>query len=189
MDTVFLVDQVRQGHEVRKHQEQLYARVRGEILPRIERRLSASIRARMDAEDVLHEAFLRAMRSIDVFRPETDRAFYAWVYSIAKNLLIDVSRRRSFLNARLQAGEERGGPRASRVAAPDSQPATAADRREWIETMLEKLRAEDVAIIRLHKLEERSFEEIATEQGRTPGAVQRQYSRAIQRFREAVEKC
>lgn len=46
-----------------------------------------------DAEDVCQEAFLKAFKGIQNFKG--DSAFYTWIYRIAHNLIIDMSRKAS----------------------------------------------------------------------------------------------
>jgi RNA polymerase sigma factor (sigma-70 family) len=187
MDTLRLIDNVRRGRDVDSSVEALYVRAREVLLPRIERRITGNLRTRVDADDVFHDAFLRALGSLEVFEPAGENAFYAWIYSIAKNRLIDLSRRRSVANAHFVQGESAIGPHASRIADLRRTAASVLLRRERIDGVLSRLRIEDAAIIRLHQLEEKSFEEIATLWEKTPGAIQRMFSRAVARFREIVE--
>jgi RNA polymerase sigma-70 factor, ECF subfamily len=105
--------------------EALYARVRrgdmrafDELYARYASRLYgflfSILRSRADAEDVFHEAFMRALDGRDVeLRPG---GFRAWLYRIARNCALNVLRSR-----------ERG---ARAVAAiPEAEPAARADER------------------------------------------------------------
>ncbi len=77
----------------------------------------------------------------------------------------------------LVTGED-SGPRASQVVARPGTPESQLLRADLIEILLGRLKERDAEIIRLRELESRSFEEIARLWGKTPGAVQRAFSRA-----------
>ncbi len=182
MNTLELVDNIRSGHDARRAEEQLYTKVQGELLPRIQRRITGRVRSRLDPEDVLHEAFLRAMGALDLFQLRSESAFYAWVYRIARNLLVDQAKRRSVDAVHLAAGENERGPRASQVKALQRRPESLLQGRDLIEFLLGRLEARDAELIRQHKLEEQSFAQIAKKYDKTPSAVQRSYSRAWRRL-------
>jgi RNA polymerase sigma factor (sigma-70 family) len=184
MEVLELLGKLRTDPGCRQAQEELYLCVRQGVLPYLSSRISAKLKARVDPEDVLHDAYLRVLGALDVFHPTTERAFLAWVYQIAKNLLIDCTRRRS-LAARRFAGSASsiGGVRASGIVSPDRGPQSSIERRDWIEGALRRLDETEAQVIRQRGLEGKSFEDIAASSGRTPGAVQRMYSRAIERLR------
>lgn len=178
METLELIRRIRAGQDVRDSQEALYSRVRLVLLDRLGNRISGRVRARLDSEDVLHEAFIRAMGALDLFDPRSEEAFFAWIYTIARNLILDQSKRRSVGAVHFAAGEDEHGPRASRVEAHIRRPESLLLRREQIESLLGRLKPREAEIIRLHRLEGLSFAEIAQRWGKTPGAVQRAFSRA-----------
>lgn len=154
-------------------------------MPKIRARIPPRLRPRLDEEDVLHEAFLRAFESIHTFRPSREDSFPAWVYRIAKNLITDVSRRRSAAALHFSRDEDQKGPRASEIAPPRRpSPETRFREREWIEVVLTKLPEKEAEVIRRRSLLGSSFEEIADSWKKTPGTVQRFFSRAWHRFRE-----
>ena len=51
------------------------------------------VRNEAEAEDVTSDVFMRALRAIPKYEPR--QAFLAWLYRIARNLIIDRSRRRA----------------------------------------------------------------------------------------------
>jgi RNA polymerase sigma factor (sigma-70 family) len=179
-----LVEKIRAGIDVRRSEQDLYLLVRHALLARLEEKIPARLQPRLDAEDVLHEAFLRALKALHRYRPTGEDSFLGWVYCIGKNLILDHNKRRSVAVVRF-AGPEEKGPRASgifqrRSTSSESRIA----RAEWIETLLAKLEKREAEVIRLRGLEGKSFEEIAALWGKSPGAVQRFYSRAWRRFRD-----
>jgi len=64
-------------------------------------RIHAYVRYRVhrqqDAEDIIAEVFLKAMRRIGSFRWRHENSFAAWVFRIAHNLIVDYYRRRERL--------------------------------------------------------------------------------------------
>ena len=52
------------------------------------------VRSQQDAEDIIAEVFLRALRGLEGFTWSHDNAFAAWLFRIAHNLLVDHYRRR-----------------------------------------------------------------------------------------------
>ncbi|MEM7231036.1 MAG: sigma-70 family RNA polymerase sigma factor [Planctomycetota bacterium] len=188
METIELVEKILAGEDVQSSQDELYRRVRQTLLSRIDRKLPARLRSKLDTEDILHDAFLRAMRGLKLFEAKNEKAFFAWVYSIAKNLLIDSCRRRSVDNVHFAQGEDQDAPRASQVVAERRRPESLLQKREWVHSILSQLREKDAEVIRLHKLDGLSFAQIAERWGKTPGAVQRFYSRAAKQFRDTANR-
>jgi RNA polymerase sigma-70 factor (ECF subfamily) len=75
------------------------------------------VRNEAEAEDVTSEVFMRALRAIPKYEPR--QAFLAWLYRIARNAVIDRSRRRA---SRQQVSFEDAlaHPNADQVVNPDS---------------------------------------------------------------------
>ncbi|MHB8631170.1 MAG: RNA polymerase sigma factor [Candidatus Limnocylindria bacterium] len=75
------------------------------------------VRNEAEAEDVTSEVFMRALRAIPQYEPR--QAFLAWLYRIARNAVIDRSRRRA---ARQQVSFEDAlaHPGADHVVNPDA---------------------------------------------------------------------
>ena len=188
MKALELLSEIRQGHRVRECQAELYLKVRALLLPRIEWKMTAKVRPRMDPEDVLDEAFLRGMSALDLFRGTTEKAFFSWMYTIAKHVLLDQSRRRSLAALRFAAAEGDTGPRPSQVRDARGRAESMFLRQDWLESLLGRLKEKEAQVLRLHKLQGLSFEEIAEKWHSTPGAVQRFYSRAWQKLSELKDR-
>jgi len=75
------------------------------------------VRNEAEAEDVTSDVFMRALRAIPKYEPR--QAFLAWLYRIARNAVIDRSRRKA---ARQQVSFEDAlaHPNADRVVNPDA---------------------------------------------------------------------
>ncbi len=188
MEVFELIGRIQRGEDARDAQEKLYHLVRNEILHLIRQRIPHRLKPRLDAEDVLDEAFLRSIKSLDRFKPSFEKSFYAWVYTISKNIIRDQSVRRSAAAFHFTRGEEEGGPRESKIIDELSGPATQILRHDLVESYLDKLRDREAEVIRLHRLEGKSFHEIALFWNKTPGSVQRFFSRSWSRFLKIVKE-
>ena len=62
------------------------------------------------AQDVVQEAFLAVWRQSNSFRPDKGSA-RAWLFSIVRHRVIDVTRGRTFINERMSLGEINFEPR------------------------------------------------------------------------------
>jgi RNA polymerase sigma-70 factor, ECF subfamily len=188
MTVVELIEDIRAGRNVKSAEESLYSILRAVLLFRLERKIPSHLRSRLDAEDVLHDAFLRAMQALDRFVPKNDQSFVAWVYRIAKNSLLDAGDRRSAIIPHFVGGDERKGPRESQVIDAGARATGVYRLHEWCEWALDRLSPEDREIVRLREIDGRSYEEIAEASGSTPAAVRQRHSRAMQKLREIVAR-
>jgi RNA polymerase sigma factor (sigma-70 family) len=179
-----LVEQVRKDPASRAAQEELYALIRARLLDRLQGKIPPKARSRLDAEDVLHTAFLKGLASLDAFEMRGEQSFLGWIYRIGKNHILDVVHRRSAAAVRFGGEENGAGPRASQVRSRETRHTARLANREWSESMLRKLKPQEEELVRKHLYLGHSFDEIAREEGRTSGAVQRAFSRAVCRLRE-----
>jgi len=178
-----LIERIRSGQDVKRSEEELYSLVSEALLRRLREKIPARLNCRLDAEDVLNEAFLRALGALKTFRPSKEDSFLAWVYQIGKNLIADHNKRRSVMAVHFATEEGQKGPRESQIV-PRHPRRVESElvRRDWIESILCQLQEKEAEVIRLRSLHGYSFEEIAKSWNKTPGAVQRFYSRAWHRF-------
>jgi RNA polymerase sigma factor (sigma-70 family) len=183
-----LIDEIRAGRDVRAAQEKLYALVRQGLLARLDRRIPAHLRSRLDAEDVLHDAFLRSLGALDRFIPKDERSFLTWVYCIAKNAIINAAGRHSAIVQHFARDGDLGGPRESRVMALGTSPTESLRVRDFCGRVLEELDARERDVLHLRHFEGRSYEEIAEAWGMTPAAVRQCHSRALRNARAIAER-
>jgi RNA polymerase sigma-70 factor (ECF subfamily) len=133
------------------------------------------------AEDLAGEVFVRMVEKIDGFTYR-GRPLLAWLYTIARNLLVDHQRQQAQTNhqpldERLVAGE----------ASPQEVTAQSLNR-DCLARALRHL-TEDQQLVILHKLlEGRSNAEVADLLGKTEGAIKSLQHRALASLRRAVLK-
>lgn len=178
-----LIEKIQSGQDVKRSEEELYSLVSQALLQRLREKIPPRLNCRIDAEDVLNEAFLRALGALKRFRPSKEDSFLAWVYRIGKNLIADHNKRRSVMAVHFATEKGQRGPRESQIVPRHPRKVESElVRRDWIESILGQLQDKEAEVIRLRSLHGYSFEEIAASWQKTPGAVQRFYSRAWQRF-------
>ena len=184
MTTLELIERIRSGQDVQLPQEELYKIVRQRSLARLGQKIPPRLQGRLEAEDVLHNAFLKAMAALGGFHPKHENSFTAWVYRIAKNHILDAAGRKSVGAVAFIGSEGELGSSLSAVARKGTRFTSVYRRQEWIDAILAKLEPREAEVIRLRDLESRSYEEIAQLFRSTPGAVQRFHSRALKKVRE-----
>jgi len=143
------------------HLEQTYRRERGRLLAFIRSRVpDASL-----AEDLLHEVFLGAVRSLNAAQPIDN--LLAWLYRAARNRIVDLYRRRRRTVSLEQADEE--GVTLHELIASSGLGAEDELLRASIEEALEQALAELPAAQRevfiAQEVEGRTFRELAEQSG------------------------
>jgi RNA polymerase sigma-70 factor (ECF subfamily) len=148
------------------------------------RHLQAFLRARR-AEDpaaVTNETFRRAFDGLDRFEGTTQGQFRAWVFAIARNLLIDEQRQKS------------RRPDLVLLAEPTDLPATG-DLEEQVITgldeeaaraLLDDLPPDQREVLLLRIIAELSTDEVAEMLGKRPGAVRALQMRGLRRLRRLL---
>jgi len=133
------------------------------------------------AQDLAAEVFVRLVERIDSFSYR-GRPILAWLYTIARNLLIDYQR---------QQAKALALPLNEQLVAPNVGPAEEVDRgltRECLVRSLQHLTEEQQRVI-IHKLlEGRSNAEVADLMDKTEGAIKSLQHRALASLRRAMRK-
>ncbi|MBA3737232.1 MAG: sigma-70 family RNA polymerase sigma factor [Actinobacteria bacterium] len=125
------------------------------------------------AEDVTSETFLRAWTALPDYR-DTGAPFVAWLYGIARHIVVDELRRRS-----------RTEPRAEIDAGQVEQPH---DDRLTLASALDDLPDEQRQILELKFFLGLTNDEVGAALGKTPGAVNTQQWRALQALRKMMPR-
>jgi RNA polymerase sigma-70 factor (ECF subfamily) len=166
-------------------------RLRTMIAFRMDPRLSS----RIDASDVVQEAFIEAHRLLDDYLKQKPIPFYPWLRQIALNRLIDLHRRHLLAKRRSVLREE-----APIQALPDASVYSLADQflgsatspsgqiareeqRAQVYAALLQLKQQDRELLVLRYLEKLSNAEIAAVLGISEGAVKVRHFRALERLR------
>ncbi len=187
-DLLGLLVDLREDRNSQAAQEEMYLLVRESLLDPLQRRVTGSLQPRLDAEDILHDAYLRVLGGISAVEFPSQKAFLGWVWRIARNLMIDQAKRRSAAAFRLDAGASDRGVEAQEVLSRKKRVESTVCRADWIESILLRMKLREAEVIRLRWIRALSYEEIGREWKKTPVAVKRLYARAWKTFREFARK-
>jgi len=178
-----LIEAIRKGETreygkiVEKYQGRIYATLVG-ILGQAE-----------DARDLTQDVFIRAYRKLDRFQGQS--SLYTWLYRIAVNAAIDVSRKRK-KEKTVHANDDKGG--LDVLLAHQERPKntySVSERREIRERVLEamdSLPAHHRAVIIMREIEGYTYTEIAETLGIRTGTVMSRLHNARDKVRSILEK-
>ena len=151
------------------------------------------VRDAAQAEDLLQETFLRLIKGADAY--EKQAKFTTWLYTIARNLCVDASRRGKHRKAAsLDApinGEEDGAALIDLVAGGGPAVDRQAISRELavrIRRAVEALPDEQREIFLLREVNDLQFNEIAEIVGVPENTVKSRMRYALEKLREALEE-
>jgi RNA polymerase sigma-70 factor, ECF subfamily len=139
-----------------------------------------------DAEDIVQDAYLRALRYFDGYRGEGEASARAWLLAIVRNTA-HTSRRRRRVDALTTEFDETEHSH----AAVNDQAEGAQERRDAKETLtraLDRLAPEFREVIVLRELQGLSYKEISEVAGVPVGTVMSRLSRARARLQEALRE-
>jgi len=134
-----------------------------------------------DAQDVVQEAYLRALRFFDGFRGGDPRA---WLLSIVRNACYDWLRKNQAFDAATEFDEEIHSGE-SGAASPEALLLQRADSH-LLQRALEELPVKFREVLVLRELEGLSYKEIADVAGIPLGTVMSSLARARQRLRQTL---
>jgi len=168
-----LVARVRAGDD--RAFEELYRRYNAMIVAFVRGR----IRDAAAAEDVAQDAFTSALRRLR--RTDSEIAFRAWIYEIARNASIDFHRRRSRVSeVSIDAGAPMAPADSARLVGAITPDACVLGRErfEHLRGALEELSETHNRVIVLRELEGLSYNEIGERMALSPSAVESTLFRA-----------
>ncbi len=169
----------------REEFERLFEQAAGRLLLFVELRLGAALRERVEAQDVLQEAFLNGFAAFGAEAPRDARGFAAWMCRIVETTLLGLhdhfaARKRTppgevaRITAILDSARARGtGPMTA---------AGRADEHERLRQALGALPDEQREPILHRFFADLDVEAIATRMGRSPSAVRRLLAKATARL-------
>ena len=192
-----LLGRVRQGDE--NAFAELFERHRDRLRRMVAFRMDRRLHGRLDASDVVQEAFLDARARLHHFVAKPLESFSVWLRLIASQRLIDLHRAHIGAQGRSVAREQRrpaGRPIdattaciAAELVADCASPSEAAMRveiAEKLEDALDLMDPVDREVIALRHFEELSNSEVAEVLAIEPSAASKRYVRALRRFRELL---
>ena len=178
---------------------ELFAACRDRLKRMVRLRLDRRLQGRLDASDVLQEAFLDVRKKAADFAAKPEMPAYLWLRLITAERLLILHRQHLGAQMRDAAQEvslARGGlPAASthslanlllgRLTSP-TQAAIRAERQHRLQEALNLMDALDREVLALRHFEELTNGEVATVLGLTKSAASNRYIRALKRLKEIL---
>lgn len=178
----------------------LFAHYRQRLWRIVTFRMDQRLTGRVDADDVLQEAWLDAEKRIQHFLRDSPESFFIWLRLIVNQTLIDIHRRHLGTQAR-DARRDRsltGGWSAASTSVSlshmllghltsPSQAALRAELSEQLNVALEGMGDLDREVLALRHFEELTNSETARALGISEQAASLRYVRAIARLRKILE--
>lgn len=140
------------------------------------------VRSREEAEDLTQQTFERALKAYKRFDPER-ASEKTWLFTIARNLIIDAYRRSGGDEAELEAELEAGPPQLS-TTEPEQAPGLGPDPE--LARALSRLSDRDREVIALRFGGDLKGTEIAELTGLSLANVQQILSRSLRRLRDEL---
>jgi RNA polymerase sigma-70 factor (ECF subfamily) len=177
----------------------LFAACRDRLKRMVRLRLDRRLRGRLDASDVLQEAFLDVQKKAPEFAAKPDMPAYLWLRLVTAERLLILHRHH--LGAQMRDADRevslcRGGPPAAsthslanlllgRLTSP-SQAAGRAERQLWLQDALNGMDPTDREVLALRHFEELSNAETAEVLGLSKTAASNRYIRALKKLKELL---
>jgi RNA polymerase sigma-70 factor (ECF subfamily) len=165
------------------------------VLARVQ--IGRRLQGKVDASDVVQEAFLGAYRDFTQFRGTTEQEFLGWLRQVLASVLANLvrryhgtQRRDVRLERELAVELEQSSQALDRnLVAKQSSPSQQASSREQAVLLagaLARLPEEWRELLILRHLEGLTFPEVAQRLGRTVDSVKKQWPRALAGLRQAL---
>ena len=169
----------------------LLAECRGYLLHIAVERLDPSLQSKANPSDLVHETLLEAYRDFTQFRGGCEAEWLAWLRRLLIHNLANFERR--YLGTAMRCAHrevslaDRGVAEGVPALAPSpSSKVMAGERASALERGLTQLPDDYRRVILWHHREGLPFDEIGNRLGRSPDAVRRLWSRAVDRLQELL---
>lgn len=163
-------------------------------------RLHPQLQGRIDADDVLQDAWLRAIDRIDSFLRDAATSPFLWFRTIVSQTLVDLHRfhmgaqkrsaAREFSINRGWSNESTSSSMSFHLQQPAKSPSSTLGRAEQarqLETALQGMNENDREVLALRHFEELSNSETARVLNMTEQAASARYIRALARLKQVLE--
>ncbi len=179
--------------------ERLFSECRDYVVIVARTQVGSWLQAKVDASDLVQQTLLDMHRGMAEFRGETEAEWLAWLRKILNHNATDYVRqyggtkkrqtRREVSIDRFTPGDSQ--PHRLEPKDPGESPSQLVLRREReleIAQALAQLPADYQEVIELRNLQRLSFEEVAERLGRSRGAVQMLWMRALRKLEETLKR-
>lgn len=179
---------------------ELFSHYEDRLRKMVNYRLDRRLYGRVDAADVLQEAYLEAARRLGDYLDRATVPFFVWLRQITSQVLIDTHRRHlaKMRSANQEVRIHRGAylqassiSLAAQLVGNLTSPSRVAMREELLEQLREALDGMDELdreVLALRHFEELTNNEVAEVLGLQKAAASNRYVRALKRLRGILEK-
>ncbi len=140
------------------------------------------VRNEAEASELAQEAFLRAYQHLDRF--DESRPFDLWVMAIARNLCLDLLRRRSKVHTEDLSDHTEVLPSGEKS---QLEGAIEKEERLSLESAMATLPVQDREVLALYYVQKRTTREIASVIGVAPGTIMARLFRAREKLRQQMK--
>jgi RNA polymerase sigma-70 factor (ECF subfamily) len=196
-DSVRLLERARAGNQDARNE--IFARHRQRLRRMVEMRLDQRLQARIDASDVIQDAYLDVMTRLDAYLRDPKVPLFLWLRLVVGERLMKLHRHHlgtQMRDAGLEVSLYRGAlPAASSAAlaaqllgrhSSPTQAAVRAERLLRLQEALNSLDPMDREVLSLRHFEELNRAETALVLGIAESAAAKRYLRALKRLKEAL---
>lgn len=147
--------------------------------PRLYRYCKANIYKDELAADICQEAFLKAWKALPSFTLKEGGTFQAFIYRIARNLIIDLSRKKKEFSLAFYENIETDDDLIGKIERTENI--------DKVKRMLSKLPEKERQILLLRYFEEMSHKETAKVIGIREGALRVRTTRLLKKLKEMIQ--
>ncbi|MEM1328671.1 MAG: sigma-70 family RNA polymerase sigma factor [Bacteroidota bacterium] len=116
------------------------------------------VRRPEDAEEVVQDAFLKAFKALQHFKQRSK--FTTWFYPIVTRQALSHLRKKKLDTVDVEVVAQQGDPSQNSAHLIETD-----DRKQLIESVLDRMKVKERLVLQLHYLEEQSIEEIVMQTG------------------------
>lgn len=176
----------------------LFSRFAGQLAVYVSLKMSPQLRAHMEVEDALQEVYLRLFERLKSFDPSRTPSLYAWIRSVAQNVLRELTRhhvgtqKRGMLARSLDrdcGDTSRASTIVLELSSDDPTPSRVTISRDRVRRVLdtlEQLPEKERDIVWELLFEGLSGREVAERHGVSPGTVSKCLARAMLRLGKEI---
>ncbi len=177
---------------------ELFSQCRDRLERMVRFRLDSRLRGRVDAEDVLQDAYVKIAARIGDYIARPTVSFYVWARQITRQTLIDCHRvqmgqkrdpKQEVRRGRAGRGANTSFSIARALVGRHTSPSAAAVRKEQVEGLHQALDAMDETdreVLALRHFEQLTNKEVAETLDLSPTAASNRYVRALERLGEIL---
>ncbi|NOX53218.1 MAG: sigma-70 family RNA polymerase sigma factor [Planctomycetes bacterium] len=179
---------------------ELFSQHRERLWRMVHFRLDRRLHGRVDADDVLQEAYLDALQRLPHYLQQRNMSFFVWLRCIVGQTLVDIHRKH--LGAQMRAADREipihnalsnttSVSLAAQLLGHLTSPSQAAMRHELarqLEEALEKMNPIDREVLALRHFEELTNSEVAEVLGIQQKAASIRYVRAVKRLKQILSE-